>query len=170
MARITPGHDWPVTLHLRRLDWRDLREVERHLLALEPAARLARFGAVRGDAAIAAYAWRIDPARAVLIGAVNGASGRIVGLAEAQPTAAPRRVEMAVSVLRPHRCRGLGRQLATAALVVAFARGAEVAECFFDPSNGPIVGLVRALRARIDATQDRAELRRGDTVAWSQPT
>jgi pimeloyl-ACP methyl ester carboxylesterase/ribosomal protein S18 acetylase RimI-like enzyme len=153
-------------LRLRRLGRHDLPEVERHLLALGPLDRHARFGSALGDAAVAAYARRIDPGRAVLVGAVDGPSGRLVGLAEAQPAAAPHRVEMAVSVHAPHRRRGLGRRLLGAAMAAAFEeRGAEAAEFLFAPGNRPIVGLVRALGARIGATMDRAEVRRAEPAA-----
>ena len=144
----------------RRLDWRDLPAVERHLLALEPADRRARFGSTLSDAAIIAYARRIDPTRGILMGVVDEPSGRLLGLAEAQPAEAPGWVELAVSVQAPHRRRGLGRRLVGAALAAAFERGAEAAEFLFAPGNRPIAGLVRALGARIDATLDRAEIRR----------
>jgi ribosomal protein S18 acetylase RimI-like enzyme len=156
----------PEDLRVRPLGRADLPEVERHLLALGPADRRARFGLALGDAAVAAYARRIDPDRAVLVGAADGPGGRLVGLAEAQPTGAPGRVEMAVSVHAPHRRRGLGRRLVGAALAAAFeARGAEAAEFLFDPGNRPIAGLVRALGARIGATLDRAEVRRPGPAA-----
>jgi GNAT superfamily N-acetyltransferase len=152
-------------LRIRPLGRGDLPEVERHLLAFGPVDRHARFGSALGDAAVAAYARRIDPDRAVLVGAVDGPSGRLVGLAEAQPAAAPHRVEMAVSVHAPHRRHGLGRRLVAQAVAGAFGRGAEAAEFLFDPGNRPIAGLVRALGARIDATLDRAEIRRTRPVA-----
>ena len=144
----------------RRLDRSNLPEVERHLLALEPADRRARFGSTFSDAAIMAYAQRIDPTQAILMGAVDEPSGRILGLAEAQPAGVPGWVEVAVSVQAPHRRRGLGRRLVGAVLAAAFERGAEAAEFLFAPGNRPIAGLVRALGARIDATLDRAEVRR----------
>jgi GNAT superfamily N-acetyltransferase len=144
----------------RRLDRRDLPEVERHLLALGPADRRARFGSAFSDAAVLAYARGLDPARGVLVGAVDEASGRILGLAEAHPGASAGWVEVAGSVQAPHRRCGLGRGLVGAALAAAFEHGTEVAEFFFAPGNHPIAGLVRALGARIDVTLDRAEIRR----------
>ena len=157
-----------VTLSLRRLGRHDLPEVERHLLELGPADRRARFGTALSDAAIAAYAWRIDPDQAVLIGAVHEPSGRILGLAEAQPADVSGWVELAVSVHASHQRHGLGRHLVDAALAAAFARGAEAAEFRFAPDNRPIAGLIQALGARIDATLDRAEIRRTQLIAQSQ--
>jgi pimeloyl-ACP methyl ester carboxylesterase/ribosomal protein S18 acetylase RimI-like enzyme len=145
-------------LSLRPLGCADLPEIERHLLAFGPMERHARFGTALADAAIVAYVRGVDLARALLIGAVDGPSGRIVGLAEAQPTGAPRRVEMAISVHAPYRRRGLGRQLITQAMTSAFSQGTEAAEFYFAPENRPMANLARALGARIAATLDRAEL------------
>jgi len=146
-------------LVIRRLGHVDLPEIERHLLALSQTERRARFGTALGDAAIVAYARQIDPTRGILMGVVDELSGRILGLAEAQPADAPGWVEVAVSVQAPHRQRGLGRYLVGAVLAAAFERGAEAAEFLFAPGNRPIAGLVRALGARINATLDRAEIR-----------
>jgi GNAT superfamily N-acetyltransferase len=89
----------------------------------------------------------------------------MVGLAEAQPAvAAPGWVEIAVSVHPPYRRRGLGRRLVAATVAIAFERGAEVAEFFFDPDNRPIIALVLSLGARIDTPRDRAEMRRTDAA------
>jgi ribosomal protein S18 acetylase RimI-like enzyme len=146
-------------LLVRPLGRADLPGVERHFLAFDLADRRARFGTALRDAAISAYVRGLDPSRAVLVGAVDGSSGRVVGLAEAQPTGAPRRVEMAVSVEARHRRRGLGRHLLVQTMAIAFTRGAEAAEFLFAPDNRAVAGLVRALGARTAATLDRAEMR-----------
>jgi ribosomal protein S18 acetylase RimI-like enzyme len=136
---------------MRRLDRRDVPEVERHLLALGPADRRKRFLWPAHDDAIAGYVARIDPDRAVLMGAVDG-DGRLVGLAEAHPSSdPPRAVEMAVSVLPCHRRQGVGRGLAAQAVALAFARGAEAAVFLFAPENRASAGLVRSLGARCTA-------------------
>jgi pimeloyl-ACP methyl ester carboxylesterase len=147
-------------VRLRPLGAGDLPDIEDHLLALDPIDRCRRFGSAMGDFAVAAYARGIDPARAVLFGAVDEPSGRILGLAEAQPGTAPGQVEVAVSVHVEHRCRGLGRSLTRAAVAAAFARGAEVAEFLFAADNRAITAIVRALGARIEVGRlCRAELR-----------
>jgi pimeloyl-ACP methyl ester carboxylesterase/ribosomal protein S18 acetylase RimI-like enzyme len=137
-------------VRLRPLGADDLPDIESHLLALDATDRRHRFGSAVGDFAVAAYARGIDPARAVLFGAVDEPSGRILGLAEAQPGTAPGQVELAVSVHAEHRCRGLGRSLAGAAVAAAFARGAEVAEFLFAADNRAIAAMVHALGARIE--------------------
>ena len=139
----------------------DLAELERHLVGLDPMDRHARFGSALSDSAVAAYVRRIDPARAVLFGALDD-DGCILGIGEAQPTLAPRRVELAVSVHAPYRRHGLGRRLVEAAMTAAFARGADAAELHFDRGNIPMIGLVRSFGVRIVlGGMCRAEIRRG---------
>jgi ribosomal protein S18 acetylase RimI-like enzyme len=134
-------------LQLRRLDTGDLAAVERHLLKLGPADRTARFLHGVGDAGIRAHARRLDPSRAILIGAFS-LSSRIVGVAEAQPTEVPGTAEVAVSVDEAYRRLGLGRRLVVRLLALAFAGGAQSAEFIFDPSNRALVRLVRGLGGR----------------------
>ena len=136
---------------IRRLGRRDLPEVERHLLALGPADRRARFLSSADDGAIARYVARLDPDRAVLVGAA-GPDGRLVGIAEAHPVVdAPRTVEAAVSVHPCHRREGRGRRLVARALSLAFAEGAEAAVFLFAPENRAVAGLARSLGARFPA-------------------
>ena len=71
---------------LRPLGVGDLVEIERHLLALDVMDRHARFGSSLADRVVAAYARSIDPVQAVLFGAMEEPGGRILGLAEVQPT------------------------------------------------------------------------------------
>lgn len=145
---------------IRRLHDRDIPRIEQHYLRLDPVDRHARFGTALGDASISAYVRRLDAVRAILIGIVDEASDSLIGLVEAQPTEILRRVEIAVSVDARMRNRGIGQRLVRTALSIAFAEGIEVAEFFFASSNRPILGLVRALGARIRPTMDHAEISR----------
>jgi len=72
-------------LTVRRLDRGDLAAIERHLLELSPCDRIARFMGGRGDAGVSAYARRLEPSNAILLGAFSP-SGRLAGFAEARPT------------------------------------------------------------------------------------
>ena len=136
---------------IRRLGWRDLPEVERHLLSLGPADRRKRFLSPADDGAIARYVARLDPGRAVLVGAAE-ADGRVAGIAEAHPVVdAPRMVEVAVSVHPYHRGQGLGRRLVARAVSLAFAEGAEAAVLLFAPENRAVAGLAASLGARFPA-------------------
>ena len=136
-----------VALHLCQLGTSDSRAIEQHLLGLAPQDRRARFFGKLTDEAISAYAQRLDPSRAVLIGAFDPGE-RLVGLAEAHPTDAVRTVEVAISIDPAFRHRGLGQRLVARALTAAFARGAESAEFNFAPGNRPIVSMVRTLGGR----------------------
>ena len=146
---------------VRRLNRADLPEVERHLLALGPADRRKRFGAPADDDAVAAHVSRLDPGRAVLVGAA-APDGRLVGVAEARfldgDAPAPRAMEVAVSVHPYHRREGLGRRLAARAVALAFAEGAEAAVFRFASAGIAGFGLARALGARCDEGAGRVVL------------
>jgi GNAT superfamily N-acetyltransferase len=146
-------------LVVRRLGRGDLPAVERHLLSLGPADRRKRFGAPADDDAVAAHVSRLDPGRAVLVGAADP-DGRLVGVAEALfLDGAPRpAVEVAVSVHPYHRREGLGRRLAARAVALAFAEGAEAAVSPIASANLAGFGLARSLGARCDEGAGRAVL------------
>jgi ribosomal protein S18 acetylase RimI-like enzyme len=152
-----------VGLHVRELGTSDSRAIEQHLLALAPLDRRARFFGKLTDEAISAYARRLDPSRAVLIGAFEPGE-RLVGLAEAHPTDAVRTVEVAVSIDPAFRHRALGQRLVARALMAAFARGAESAEFNFAPGNRPIVSMVRTLGGRFGPKLGYASVDR--TTDW----
>ena len=145
---------------LRRLGPDHMPEVERLLLALGPADRRMRFLSPFEDGVISAYVRRIDPDTVFLVGAIEDRDGGLLGLAEAHPSGAPGRVEVAVSVRPAHRRRGLGGRLVAQALALAFGAGADTAEFAFDPENRAIVGLAASLGARFGPSLGRAEIRR----------
>ena len=136
-----------IVLDIRQLGTNDSRAIERHLLALARLDRQARFLGILSDERISAYARRLDPLSMVLIGAFDP-NARMVGLAEAVPTDAGRKVEIAVSIDPAFRRRGLGRRLVARALTAAFARGAQLAEFTFAPGNRPVISMVQALGGR----------------------
>jgi GNAT superfamily N-acetyltransferase len=141
---------------IRKLGATDLCLVERHLLELPFAARRARFHSPLSGTAITAYVRRIEPARIVLVGAIEAATGRLVGLAEAHPTETPWTVEMAISVHELYQQQGLGGRLLSRALELAFEAGADIAQFVFAPDNRALMRLVRHLGGRIDALRGQA--------------
>jgi ribosomal protein S18 acetylase RimI-like enzyme len=145
------------------LNDRDLLEIERHLLGLDSISRRLRFGSAFADISVVAYVHRIDFTRALLVGAFDRTDG-LVGLAEAQPTASPAEVEMAVSVHPPYRLLGFVSSLVTDATHKAFGQGAEVARFLFARDNRAIVGLVRAIGGHFTGL-NRAEIRATSTCA-----
>jgi ribosomal protein S18 acetylase RimI-like enzyme len=135
-------------LNVRRLGAGDLLAIARHLVELSPADRIARFPCKFDEDASAPRAAQLDPSAAILVGAFH-ASGRIVGLAEAQPGEAPHTVEMAVSIDPAFRRRGLARRLSARTLALAFARGARSATFSFAPDDRAVIRLVQALGGEI---------------------
>jgi ribosomal protein S18 acetylase RimI-like enzyme len=138
---------------VRQLGVADVPAIEEHLLKLAPPDRRARF--LTADEVISDYVRRLNPFRAVLIGAFD-LSERVVGLAEAHPTVGTRKAEAAITVDVAFRRRGLGRQLGARALGLAFALGVKSVEFNFMPSNQALVCLVRSLGGRIGPTFDYA--------------
>jgi GNAT superfamily N-acetyltransferase len=138
-------------LRLRRLTSGDAAAIEAHLLDLDMLSRNSRFHCALGDFAVARYARCFDAAADVLFGAIDAGTGRIVALAEARPAAAPRTVDLAVSVQATHRRRGLGRALLACAISTAFAQGATVADFRFAPGNLAAVRIATRLGARFRA-------------------
>jgi ribosomal protein S18 acetylase RimI-like enzyme len=155
-------------LQVRALDDHDLPVIERHLLALDSLSRRARFGSAFADTSVVAYVRQIDLKRALLVGAVGRTDG-LVGLAEAQPTTSPLRVEMAVSVHEQYRHCGLGGHLVSRTMNEAFSRGIEVAEFLFARDNQAIVGLIRAIGGHFTAL-DRAEIRATEAGVLAFPS
>jgi RimJ/RimL family protein N-acetyltransferase len=156
-----------VGLRVTPLEATDLAAVERHLLALAPADRRARFLGDPSDAVIAAHARRLDPSGAIIIGAIDS-SARVIGLAEAYPTDTQRTVEVAVSVDVAFRRRGVGRCLVARVLALAFARGAESAEFVSAPDNHALARLVQGLGGRTRGLGHFSIIRSADLRSGTQ--
>ena len=150
-------------LEMRKLHGADLDEIERHFLELVRLDRATRFASTLNDEAVRAYARRIDPSSATLIGAFASA-GRLVGLAEAQPTEKPGTVEIAVTVAGDYQRKGLGRELVRRVVALAFAYGAEAAELYFCPSNKPIIRIVSSLGGRFGRQLGQASISRAANI------
>jgi ribosomal protein S18 acetylase RimI-like enzyme len=144
-------------LHVRQLETRDLGAIERHLLELSLPDRRARFLHSPSDAAVAAYARRLDPSKAILIGAFDRKQ-RLIGLAEAHWAEGSHAAEIGITIDANYRLRGLGQQLITRAMTLAFARNARSAQFNFAPDNNALTRLVRALGARIGTPLGFAEI------------
>jgi ribosomal protein S18 acetylase RimI-like enzyme len=168
MSTAAPAaHEAPLVV--RRLDRRDMPEVERHLLALGPADRRKRFLSPVDDDAIARYVAGIDAGRAVLVGAADPEGG-LAGIAEAHAIVdAPRTVEMAVSVHPYHRRQGLGRRLVARAVSFAFAEGAEAAVFLFAPENRTVAMMAKALGAGLPAPGRALLLAEALHAEWAGP-
>lgn len=94
--------------------------VEKHLLALSPDDRYGRFASALSDAAVAAYAGRIDFARDLCLAIVE-ADGRLSGVIHLAVHGQV--AELGASVLPGWRRQGRARRLFAAALDAAAVLG-----------------------------------------------
>lgn len=142
---------------IRPLGRVDLPEVRAHLLSLDAAGRACRFrGAVSQDAVVA-YADRLDPDEALLLGAFS--AGRLVGLAELHPAGADGMAEGAISVLLDARGAGLGSRLLAEALAWAPARGIRTLLLDGEADNAALTRLLARAGARVARGPDGVSAR-----------
>lgn len=120
---------------IRRLGLADLRQVERHFLDLSVHDRLFRFNAPLGDPAISARIASIEWSSAILIGYFEGKKLR--GLAELAALRGDRfdTREVALSVDRTHRRRGIARRLLAEAALHARSLGCRRLVFWWHPEN-----------------------------------
>lgn len=135
---------------VRRLHSRDAVAIEAHLLRLNARDRRLRFFQDVPDAQIRSYVRSMDYCNSLILGAVW--SDRMIGVAEALlgPSAAPRDVEIAVSVDLDYRGCRLGRYLVGQVVDRATLLGAPRAYVLFLQENRPIQRIVRALGGFLD--------------------
>lgn len=141
------------TLVLRRLGDSDRPALLRHLLALHPECRHARFGSARSDAHLAAFSASLDLAGSILgIAAFVGSDAVAVALAA---ECGEGMIEVGVETLPFWRRRGLGAAVCRAACVAAAARGATRALFEFEPTNFAIRALVHTLGGSVSLPDGR---------------
>jgi RimJ/RimL family protein N-acetyltransferase len=150
-------------LVIRKLHSADLDEIQRHFLDLARFDRAARFMSAASDEAVKSYLRGIDQSAATMIGAF-ALSGRLVGLAEAQPTEEAATVEIAVTVAADYQLKGLGRELVRRLIALAFAEGVRIAEFNFCPSNKPIIRIVSSLGGRFGKLLGQASISRAANI------
>jgi RimJ/RimL family protein N-acetyltransferase len=144
---------------IRRLCARERDQVRDHLLRLDGADRVRRFGGYASAEHIAAYCERLDWSRVVVLGYVTG--GEVRGLAQLEliRTSGPRAAELAVSVERPFQNRGIGTALLRRLVIAARNRLIEriYMVCLID--NGRAVRMARRLDGALQFHDGTAEAR-----------
>lgn len=117
----------------RRLNAGQRDVVEGHFLALEPDARLLRFGVCRKDAAIVEYVRGLDFERDVILGWFDAdfVLGGVVQLARVNETL----VEFSISVLEAYRGVGYGQRMTGEAFTEAARLGFDCAHVQFIAAN-----------------------------------
>lgn len=145
-----PG--WPDASRplIRRLCSQDVQAIEAHLLKLSESDRRLRFFNMASDDQIRAYVTNIDWHCSLLLGAVF--ADVIVGMSEALfgGRIPARHAEIAVSVDRALRGRGLGHFLVRHVIGRAALRGVRQASLCFLRENQPIQRIIRRLGGAVD--------------------
>lgn len=156
-ANITVPAPWS-WVAVRQLGPRHRRMLQTHLLALDDADRLLRFGRVASDEQVRAYVEQMDFDRDLVFGIFNRRL-RIVAMAhlafdpESDPDVAA--AEFGVSVLARWRGRSLGAKLFDHAVLHARNRGAGALVLHIARANTPMLAIVR--RAGAEVQFDGAE-------------
>ena len=157
------GHVFTVgaMIHFRTLGQADAGEIEQHLLRLNAEDRYSRFHGRAGDEHVARYVARLPWSTHSAIGAFE--HGRLVGIGEIaydQPFL-PKVAEVAVSVDRTLRTRGVGRELIERAVRAAAWRGATQCTLHFLHTNPSIPRIVRRLGGSVDFAEGEAVIKSG---------
>jgi GNAT superfamily N-acetyltransferase len=108
---------------IRRLVPGDVPLLLEHMLGLGQSDRRLRFCAAASDSVIRRYCASIDWGRSLLLGCFEGR--RLIGVVHllSGDLGRPDRLEMAISVERAQRGRGIGAALLARAMVAARSRG-----------------------------------------------
>jgi GNAT superfamily N-acetyltransferase len=148
-----PGWDGGFAPLIRRLRRHDEALIEAHFLAFNREDRRLRFCREIGDAQIGAYVRDLNWDHSFLLGALQ--DDRLIGVAEAvfDRAPAPREAEIAVTVSKPLRGRGLGRHLVDLTVDHVSARGVMRTSLFFLRENRFIQRIVRSLGGVFDAEE-----------------
>ncbi len=147
---------------IRRLWPIELDRIRAHLLRLDPESRRLRFGGLVGPAQIEAHCAGLETSHAVLFGYVAGGAVRALG--ELLPIAGSdgRGAELAISVERRWRNRGIGTELLRR--LIGAARNRLIVRlymvCLID--NGRMLRLARRFDGRLS-------FERGEALARIEP-
>lgn len=149
---------------VKELGERDRRRVLRHLLALDSADRLLRFGSMIPDDGIVAYVSKIDFARDIVFGVVNNVF-QLVGMghlafapAEGRTTTVKAQVaEFGVSVSSSARGQGVGTRLFQRAAI--YCRNSDVDTLYMQclTSNQTMMHIAKKAGMRIKREYGEAD-------------
>jgi ribosomal protein S18 acetylase RimI-like enzyme len=144
---------------VRTLGERHRERVAEHLLALNEADRMLRFGHLASDERIHHYAEQLDFERDEVLGVFNRRL-KLVAMAHLAFGPARDTAEFGVSVNARVRGRGLGAQLFEHAVTHARNRGAHTMLIHLARDNAAMLGIVRRAGAalRFEGTDALAEL------------
>ncbi len=143
---------------------RRLRAVERdnvreHLLRLDDEDRLLRFAGYLSDAQIDTYCANLDWGRALIVGYVVDGEVRAIGELKSMLDGGSRAAELAVSVERRFRSRGVGTALLRRLIVAARNRFILRLHMICLMDNARVQHLARKLDGRLIFDQGEVEAR-----------
>jgi len=172
-----PQFPLPDGVHLRILGKAETDLLVEHLCALDDSGRHDRFNAATSREWIENYARRCIQPGTLVLAAEHG--GKVIGVAELHPVG-PDSAELAFSVLKEWRGKGLGEGLFAMIAEAAWSRGLDSIEITTHPSNDAMKRLARKFGAEIKfqdgETTGRIALddlhildRQGRTTHWAKP-
>ena len=146
-------------IHFRTLGQADAAEIEHHLLRLNAEDRYSRFHGRAGDEHVRRYVAGLPWSTHSAIGAFE--HGALVGIGEIayDKPFLPKVAEIAVSVDRSLRTRGVGRELIERAVRAAAWRGATHCTLHFLQTNPSIPRIVRRLAGTVDFAEGEAMIK-----------
>ena len=139
---------------VRELSRLDRVSLESHLLALGSEDRRLRFGVPLNDSAVRAYVARIDFERDALFGVYDDAL-KLIGAAHVARSGG--HAELGVSVLAPHRGRGIGAPLLTRAHLRARNWGVRALFMHCLIENAAMMHLARKQEMKIECEAGEAD-------------
>ena len=143
-----------MSILVRELSRLDRVSLEPHFLALGGEDRRLRFGVPLNDSAVRAYVARIDFERDALFGVYDDAL-KLIGAAHVARSDG--HAELGVSVLAPHRGRGIGAALLARAHMRARNWGVRALFMHCLIENGAMMHLARKQRMQIECEAGEAD-------------
>ncbi len=134
---------------IRKLGPTDLNRLKDHFARLDYNDRYLRFGHQISDSAVNDYLERIDWTQAIVLGQLE--NGVLRGAVEIVPfgSSVPEKAELALTVEKPWRGAGVGRELCRNALILACNRGIHDVMMICLAENVPMQRIARKLNGRV---------------------
>ncbi len=142
---------------IRRLRAFERGKIRDHLLRLDGDDRVLRFGGYASRALVEAYCDGLDWGRAIVIGYLIDGEVRAIGELKPMGDGWPRAGEVAVSVERPFRNRGVGTELLRRLVTMARNRFIETLWMVCLLENGTALHIARKVDSTLIVHQGTAE-------------
>jgi RimJ/RimL family protein N-acetyltransferase len=146
--QLVPDPEFPLPqgVSLRVLGKDDIHLLVEHVCAMDPQGRHDRFNAAANEAFVRRYAERCIHPGALVIACEQ--DGHVIGVAEMHPVSHDG-AELAFSVLKEHRGRGIGAALFATILEAAWSRGLDMIGITTHSGNQAMQSLARKFGATL---------------------